>query len=425
MKKIIKSSYLSRVEGEGGIYIEIKDAKIAKLQLNIFEAPRFFESFLQGRHYNDAPDFTSRICGICPVAYLMSSVHAIEKIFKIELDESIRQLRRLFYASEWLSSHALHVYLLQGPDFYGAQSAWSDKNYIEIAKQGFAFKKLGNQITSVIGGRSIHPVSVKVGGFHKVPDKKDLVAFLPELEQAYEKSLASIKWSSELSFNGTQTEMEYISLRHHYDYPMNEGQVISNRGIDLSMERFLESIQEHQVSYSTSLHTGIKIGNTLTPYLTGPIARVNLNYDRLPHEILDVLKRSMIEIPIKNVQMGIIARSIEISYAIHEAIRIIKNYEKPSNQYKEFEPIAGKAMWITEAPRGMLIHHYDIDEKGYIKKCIIIPPTSQNLSHIERSIYNFIQSNIGEPADYLKSQCEKIIRSYDPCISCSTHIVYL
>ncbi len=423
MRKIIKTDYLSRVEGEGGIYVEIKDSKIVKLQLNIFEAPRFFESFLVGRHYNDAPDFTARICGICPVAYLMSSVHAIEKIFDAKIDEPIRQLRRLLYASEWLSSHALHVYLLHGPDFYGIESAWADKNYIEIAKRGLAFKNLGNRITSVIGGRSIHPVSVKVGGFYMAPDKKDLTGFLPELEKAFEDSLAGIKWASSLRFNVFETEMEYISLSHQCEYPMNEGKVISNKGIDLSMERFLDAVQEYQVSYSSSLHSGIKMGKTLSPYLTGPVARVNLNHDRLPEEILEVIKESGVKLPIKNLQMSIIARSIEISYAIYELLRTIKNYEKPEKPYAEFELRSGKAAWITEAPRGMLIHAYDLDEKGCIKKCTIIPPTSQNLFHIERSVYEFVQSNIAKPADYLKSECEKIIRSYDPCISCSTHVV--
>jgi coenzyme F420-reducing hydrogenase alpha subunit len=425
MRKIIKSDYLSRVEGEGGIYIEIKDSKIVKLQLNIFEAPRFFESFLVGRHYTDAPDFTARICGICPAAYLMSSVHAIEKIFGAAIDEPIRQLRRLLYASEWLSSHALHVYLLHGPDFYGIESAWADKNYIEIAKRGFAFKNLGNRITSVIGGRSVHPVSVRIGGFYMAPDKKDLTGFLPELEKALEDSLAGVKWASSLRFNVSETEMEYISLSHQHDYPMNEGKVLSNKGIDLSMERFLDFVQEYQVSYSTSLHSGIKMGKTLSPYLTGPVARVNLNHDKLPEEILEVIKQSGVKIPIKNLQMSIIARSIEISYAIYELLRIIKNYQKPEKPYTEFELRSGKAAWITEAPRGMLIHDYELDEKGFINKCIIIPPTSQNLFHIERSVYQFVQSNIGKPADYLKSECEKIIRSYDPCISCSTHVVML
>lgn len=425
MKKTIKSEYLSRVEGESGFIIEIKDGRIVKLQLNVFEAPRFFESFLIGRSYTDVPDFTSRICGICPVAYLMSSVHAIEKIFGIEIDDSIRSLRRLLYSSEWLSSHALHVYMLHGPDFYGIGSAWASRDYLEIAKRGLDFKKLGNQITSVIGGRSVHPVSIRVGGFYKFPDKGELKTLIPELESAYENSLDGIKWASGLNFDNNTSETEYVSLRHDADYPMSEGYVISNRGVALSMDAFLQNIQEYQVGYSTSLHAGIKRDNTLTQYLTGPISRVNLNYDRLPTEITQVIKESGIEIPIKNMQMGIIARSVEISYAIHEALRIIKSYEEPETPCKDFELRAGKATWITEAPRGILIHQYEIDEKGSVQKCVIVPPTSQNLFHIEKTVYQFVQANLDRTVDYLKRECEKIIRSYDPCISCAVHIVIL
>ncbi len=425
MKKTIKSEYLSRVEGEGGLAIEIVDGKIARLQMKIFEAPRFFESFLIGRSYTDVPDFTSRICGICPAAYLMSSVHPIEEIFEIEIDNSIRSLRRLLYASEWLSSHALHVYMLHGPDFYGIESAWASRDYLDIAKRGLDFKKLGNKITSIIGGRSVHPISVRIGGFYKLPDKGELKALILELENAYENSLEGIKWASGLDFKDMASDMEYVSLRHPNEYPMNEGFVVSNEGIEMQMSRFFDSIQEYQVDYSTSLHAAIKRDNTLTPYLTGPISRVNLNYDRLPPEISQIIKECAINIPIKNIQMGIIARSIEISYAIHEALRIIKSYEEPEMPCKDFSLQAGKATWITEAPRGMLIHHYELDEKGIVQKCVIIPPTTQNLFHIEKTIYQFVQANLDSPVDYLKRECEKIIRSYDPCISCATHVVIL
>lgn len=390
-----------------------------------YEAPRFFEAFLIGRSYADVADFTSRICGICPVAYLMSSAHAIEKIFGIEIDDSIQKIRRLLYASEWLSSHALHVYMLHGPDFYNLPNAWSSRDYLEIVKRGLGFKKLGNQISTVIGGRSVHPVSVRVGGFYKMPDKGELTAFLPELEAAYEESLKAIRWASNLNFNNIVSDTECVSLRHHNDYPMNDGYVVSSKGIDLQMNRFLDNIQEYQVDYSTSLQAGIKRDNTLTPYLTGPISRLNLNYDRLPSEITQTIKETGVNIPIQDMQMGIIARSIEISYTIFESLRIIKTYEKPERAHMDYDLQAGKAVWITEAPRGMLIHRYETDENGNIKSCRIVPPTSQNLLHIERSIYQFVQANLDRPADYLKTECEKIIRSYDPCISCATHIVFL
>lgn len=425
MKKIIKVDYLSRVEGEGGIVIEIKDGRIGRLHLNIFEAPRFFEAFLKGRPYSDVIDFVARICGICPVAYQMSAVHAIERIFGIEAEKPIKDLRRLLYCGEWIESHALHIYFLQGPDFYGLESAWASKEYIDVVKKGLNFKKIGNQIVSTIGGRSIHPVSVKVGGFFKMPKKKELTSMKDALQKAYEESLMGIKWSANLQFNDNSLDTEYVSLSHTDEYPMNYGHVISSKGMYVSIDRFLDNIQEYQVEYSTALHSGIKKDSIVSPYMVGPVSRLNLNHSRLPAEIKDVIKETGISLPITNTQMGIIARSIEMSYALYEAIKLIDEYEEIEKPFIDFAPMAGSAVWITEAPRGMLIHRYEFDDSGHVNSCSIIPPTSQNLRHIEKAIYFFVQNNIDMPADFIKKECEKIIRSYDPCISCSVHCLIL
>lgn len=425
MSKIIKVDYLSRVEGESGFIIEIENNKVHRLHLNVFEAPRFFESFLIGRPYYDAIDFTARICGICPVAYQMSSVHTIEKIFGIEVESPIKALRRLMYCSEWIESHSLHIYLLNGPDFYGIESAWASKDYLKITKKGLAFKRLGNNILALIGGRSIHPVSVRVGGFYKLPDRKSLKAILPEIEKAYEDTIKEIKWAAGLQFNNNSWDTEYVSLSHSDEYPMNYGSVSSNKGLNVSMEKFLTAIQEYQAEHSTSLHAGIKRDSSVSPYIVGPVSRLNLNYNKLPPEIKAAMKDAGISIPITNNQMSIIARTVELSYAFYEAMRIIKEYEEPERPFINFTSIAGEAVWITEAPRGILLHRYEVDDKGNIKACSIIPPTSQNLGHIEKDIYNFLQDNIDSSVDFIRKECEKIIRSYDPCISCSVHIMRL
>ncbi|GAB4422739.1 MAG: nickel-dependent hydrogenase large subunit [Thermodesulfovibrionales bacterium] len=423
VKRVIKVDYIPRVEGEGGIVIEIKDGAVLRLHMKVFEAPRFFESFLRGRPYSDAVDFTARICGICPVAYQMSSVHAIENIFGIEVDRPIRELRRLFYCGEWIESHALHVYLLQGPDFYGIESAWADKKYVTVAMRGLNLKKIGNQIITIIGGRAIHPISVRVGGFYRIPDKRQLTSILPELERAYGESLNGIKWASNLQFKDNPVDMEFVSLMHPDEYPMNEGRVVSNRGLDKTMDGFLECIQEYQVEYSTALHSGIKRDSSISPYIVGPISRLNLNHKKLPAEIKDIIRESGVTLPIRDTEMGIIARSIEIAYALYEAIRIIKDYEMPDRAFTDFEPKAGAATWITEAPRGILIHRYELSDKGDILDCKLIPPTSQNLGHIEKDLLHFIENNIGKPSDFLKKGSEKIVRGYDPCISCSVHLL--
>jgi coenzyme F420-reducing hydrogenase alpha subunit len=422
LNKVFKIGYLSRVEGESGITVRIKDGKIVKLQVDVFEAPRFFESFLKGRHYDDAIDFTARICGICPVAYQMSSVHAIEKVFGIEPGQSIRALRRLLYSGEWIESHALHIYFLQGPDFFDIESCWTSKEYLPIIKKGLEFKKLGNRILGMLGGRSVHPVSVRTGGFYKTPEKKELSLLLSDLERAYDNALGEIRWAAGLTLSDRSRETEYVSLQHTDEYPMNEGYVVSNKAINASMERFADEIREYQVNYSTSLDYGIEREEGITPYLVGPIARLNLNHEKLPQEIKDVIRESDISLPLNNTQMGIVARTVEMTYAFHEAIRIVRNYENPDRPFVYVEPKSGNATWITEAPRGILIHRYELDERGYIKRCSIIPPTSQNLGHIEKDLHYFIQNNLDKPLDFLKKESERIVRSYDPCISCSVHV---
>jgi sulfhydrogenase subunit alpha len=424
MKRLFKVDYLSRVEGETGITAEIQDGEIT-VRAGVFEAPRFFESFLRGRHYSDVADFTARICGICPVAYQMSAVHAFEKIFGVEVEEPIRELRRLLYCGEWIESHALHIYFLQGPDFCGAESAWSKKDYLPIAKRGLSFKKLGNRILTLLGGRPTHPVSVKVGGFSKLPKKNILLSILPDLQQAYQESLREVERTARLPFQNHTLDMECVSLCDPREYPMNHGNAISNSGINTPMAGFLAMVRESQVSHSNALHAKIRKDGRESPYLVGPISRVNLNAEKLPAEITTTMEKCGISLPIMNTRMGIIARSIELSYAFHEAMRIIRTYEAPPEPSVRFEPRKGEATWITEAPRGMLIHRYALDHEGYVKDCTLIPPTSQNLAQVERDLRYFIQSHIDKPVEFLKKESEKIVRSYDPCISCSVHVVVL
>lgn len=420
--KTIKTDYLCRVEGEAGLYARILEGRV-EAQFRVFEAPRFFESFLRGRPYQDIIDFTARICGICPVAYQMSSAHAIEKIFGVQVERPIRQLRRLFYAGEWIESHALHVYILNGPDFYGAASAWENRSYLPYAKQGLDFKRLGNRIMAVIGGRPVHPVSAKAGGFFKLPQKKELAALIGELEDACGQSLKAISWAAGLPFQSVPLDTEYVALRHPDEYPMNEGRVVSSHGLDVGMDTFQENIRQDQVAHSNALHWQMQKDGKLESYLVGPLARVNLNFDLLPKEIKDAIKKAGVEIPINNIEMGIVARCIEIAYAFHEAVRIIKEYEEPFSASAEVSPRAGTATWITEAPRGILIHRYTLEDKGRVTECHLIPPTAQNAAHIERTLHNYLERNSEKQTEALRKECERIIRAYDPCISCSVHLV--
>lgn len=421
--KVIRVHSLSRVEGEGGIVLEIRDGTAAQVKVTIFEAPRFFEGFLRGRSHADVPDFTARICGICPVAYQMSSVHAMEKIFGIRVDPSVRDLRRLLYCAEWIESHALHIYLLNGPDFYGLESAWASKDYLPVLTRGLRFKKLGNDLLALLGGRSVHPVSVCVGGLSKAPRKKDLLAFLPAVERAYEAALKEIAWAATLPFPEADLDTVWVSLVHDEEYPMNEGLMGCSQGSPMPMEDFLCAMQEFQVSSSTALHAGIRGEAGLQPYLVGPLSRLNLNAGRLPPAIGDAMKSSGMALPMKNTRMAIAARTVELAYALDEAARLIRRYEEPEKASVPYEPVSGEAVWITEAPRGSLLHRYRVDEAGCVESCTIIPPTSQNLAHMEKDLRLFVERHAHEASDWIRKEAEKIVRSYDPCISCAVHVI--
>lgn len=425
LKRLIRNARLARVEGECGFSIEIAEGNVSRLRLEVFEAPRFLEYLLRGRPCADVIDFTARVCGICAVAYQMTSAFAIEQILGISVPSPIRRLRRLMHLGEWISSHALHVYLLEGPDYFGADSWWSDRRYAEIAGRGLKFRSLGNDILALLGGRPVHPVSVKIGGFFRVPRRKELLGLLPELENAYDRALEGIAWASALLSpeRNTAPLMECVSLSPSDEYPLNEGRVASSRGLDLSAERFLAELREYQVDYSTSLHTGIGRGPDVSAYLVGPVARVNLNRERLPYELLEAVKEAGINMPFRYPGAGIVARSIEIAYAFHEALRIIENYEEPESPSSEYDIRAGSATWATEAPRGLLIQHFELDESGLVRNARIIPPTAQNIAHLELTVRRFVQDHLDSSSEFLKREVERIIRSYDPCISCAVHAV--
>jgi sulfhydrogenase subunit alpha len=421
--RTIKVDYLTRLEGEGALYLKIKDKELLDVQLRIFEPPRFFEAFLQGRHFTEAPDITARICGICPVAYQMSAVHSLERACGVEVNDAIKQLRRLLYCAEWIESHTLHIYMLHAPDFLGFPDAMSmAKKHREEVERGLRIKKAGNSLLAAIGGREVHPINVKLGGFYRCPDKGDLLSLVEELKWARDASIKSLEWVSTFHFPDFTIDYEFVSLCHSEEYPMNEGFLGSNRGLKVPTSAFEEEIQEVHMPHSTALHALRKDGSS---YLTGPMARFALNFECLSTKTKELAKEYKVLSPCTNPFRSIQVRCIEVFYALDEAIRIIENYKKPKEHAVEVKPRAGSGSAITEAPRGNLYHRYDIDEKGIIKYAKIVAPTSQNQRRIEEDLRILIKQQIDLGDDELTYNCEQAIRNYDPCISCSTHFLKL
>jgi coenzyme F420-reducing hydrogenase alpha subunit len=421
--KTIKVDTLARVEGEGGLLVKVSGRKVVEVKFNIFEPPRFFEAFLRGRMYSEAPDITARICGICPVAYQMSSVHAMENAFGVTVDGQLRALRRLLYCGEWIESHALHIFMLHAPDFLGyADAIQMAKDHGAVVQMALKLKKTGNELVNLIGGREIHPINVRVGGFYKLPTKKELDTLVEQLKWAVDSSLQTIKFVAKLPFPDFERPYEYVALHHGREYPFNEGRLISNKGLNIDVSEYENHFMEEHVSHSTALHSILKERGA---YFVGPLARFNLNFDKLTPAAQDAAKSAGIGKGTNNPFKSIIVRSVEMLYACEEALRIIKEYEMPEKAAVDIQPKAGIGYGCTEAPRGILYHRYRLDERGSILDAKIVPPTSQNQKTIEQDLREFIPPRLHLSQEKLTWQCEQAIRNYDPCISCSTHFLKL
>jgi coenzyme F420-reducing hydrogenase alpha subunit len=421
--KTLKVDYLARVEGEGGLLVKINGKKVTDVKFNIFEPPRFFEAFLRGRHFSEAPDITARICGICPVAYQMSSIHAMENALGITVDGQLRSLRRLLYCGEWIESHALHIFMLHAPDFLGyADAIQMAKDHGPVVQMALKIKKTGNDIVNLIGGREIHPINVRVGGFYKLPTKQELQTLVERLKWAVDACIQTVKFTAKLTFPNFERLYEYVALRHEKEYPLNEGRLVSNKGLDIDIREYENHFMEEHVSHSNALHSILKERGA---YFVGPLARYNLNFDKLTPTAKSVAKAAGIGKGTNNPFKGIIVRSVEMLYACEEALRIIKEYEEPEKSVVDIQPKPGIGYGCTEAPRGILYHRYRLDNKGIILDAKIVPPTSQNQKTIEQDLLEFIPPRLNLSREILTWQCEQAVRNYDPCISCATHFLKL
>ncbi len=434
--KSIKVDYIARVEGEGALTVKMKDGQVSDVKFRIFEPPRFFEAFLRGRKYSEAPDITARICGICPIAYQMSSVHAMENLFQVKVGGQLRELRRLLYCGEWIESHALHIYMLHAPDFLGYDDAIQlAGDHPDAVQRGLRLKKAGNDLVALLAGREIHPINVKVGGFYKLPDRKDFDGVLESLKRARDEAYETVIWTSKLSFPDFESDYEFVALSHPDEYPFNEGRLVSNMGLNIDIRDYELVFHESHVEYSNALQSTMKNPRTSDSqvsqdesrgaYLTGPLARFNLNFEKLSPIALKGAEEANIRPPVLNPFKSIVVRAIETLYACDEAIRIIENYDAPENSAVTFQVRPGFGFGCTEAPRGILYHRYLIGDDGLIKDAKIVPPTAQNQKMIESDLRNFVSSNIKMSKQDLTLRCEQVVRNYDPCISCATHFVRL
>ncbi len=424
-ERTIAVNYLARVEGEGALHVHIRDQTVEEVELRIFEPPRFFEAFLRGRAYSEAPDVTARICGICPVAYQMSACHAMERALGITVTGSLRDLRRLLYCGEWIESHALHIYLLHAPDFLGYPDAMRmARDHPEAVKRGLALKKAGNAIMRLLGGREIHPINVRVGGFYRCPSREELLELRPTVVDALSLAEATVQFVAGFDFPEVEEDYEFVSLRHPEEYPMNEGRIESSAGLSLDPDAFEGTFEEIQVPHSNALQS---IRKGAGSYLVGPMARYALNHDRLAGRAAGIVESVGLEPVVRNPYRSVVVRAVEVVFACEEALRLIDRYSPPERPWVEppsvDHPRRGAA--ATEAPRGLLYHRYDLGATGLIETARIVAPTSQNQKRIEDDLRHVVSRSLDLDVPALTAACEHAIRNHDPCISCATHFLSL
>ncbi|MCW1957597.1 MAG: Ni/Fe hydrogenase subunit alpha [Mycobacterium sp.] len=419
--RTLRVGALTRVEGEGALHVELRDGAAELVELNIYEPPRFFEAFLRGRTYTEPPDITARICGICPVAYQTSACNAIEDACGVRLEPELVALRRLLYCGEWIHSHVLHIYMLHAPDFLGAPDVITiAKTQRAAVERGLSLKKAGNRLQELIGGRSIHPVNVRVGGFYSVPTRADLKPMAEQLRRALDDALATVEWVSGFEFPDLRIEHEMLALTGDR-YPLEGGRIARSAGEPFPVSEFSDHLRETQVPHSTALHATLD-GQR---HLTGPLARYALNHDKLSPVARQAATAAGLGVECRNPFRSIVVRAVEVVYAVEEALRIIEDYERPARPFVAVEARPGVGHGVSEAPRGLLYHRYRIDESGLIAEADIVPPTAQNQAAIEEDLARVVVAGASLDDAALTTLCERAIRNYDPCISCATHFLTL
>jgi len=421
--RTLRVDYIARVEGESSLDLRIRDGKVERVRLSIFEPPRFFEALLRGRGFGEVLDIVARICGICPIAYQMSGVHAIEDALGIVVDPPTRVLRRLLYCGEWIESHALHIVMLHAPDFLGYPDGIAmARDHPDAVQRGLALKKAGNELLTLLGGRAIHPVNVRVGGFYRVPSRGEFAPVVESLKHARDLAVATLRWAATFSFPDFTHDYEFVALRHPDEYPMNVGRIVSSAGLDIAAADYETEFIQRQVPYSTALHSVL---GRRGAYLVGPMARYALNRDRLPAEVRALADEAGLGPTCRNPFRSILVRAVEVIYACGEALRLIADYEPPARAFVPAEPRASVGYACTEAPRGILYHRYRLDAEGTIVDARLVPPTSQNQSVIEEDLRQVATAGLDLDEDALKANCEQSIRNHDPCISCAAHFLTL
>jgi coenzyme F420-reducing hydrogenase alpha subunit len=430
----INVEYLTRVEGHGNIVINVKDGKLEKCQLEVIEAPRFFEAMVRGRSLFEVQHITSRICGICSTGHCMASVKATEDAIGYKVSEQTKLLRKLILHLETLDSHLLHAYFLVAPDALGVPSVLPlIKTHKEIVLRALRMKKRYSDMCDIMAGRHTHPISVCPRGWTKLPTKKELQTMKDIFLSLMGDLNATVDIFTTVKLPRFERETEYVALTMPGEYAFYEGDIATTDMKGTVKPRdYKEVVHEFHAAHSTAKHSK----NKRPSYMVGALARTNINFNKLNDEAKSVAKALNFKTPCYNPFMNTVAQVVELAHCTHDAVRIIDNFLKTGLDYndvvtswptdeelKNFKVSSGTGAGIVEVPRGMLVHEYKVSEKGIVQEANCCIPTNQNLANIDLDMKKLIPEVIDRSKEEITLLSEMMVRAYDPCISCSTHLL--
>ena len=422
----INVHHVTRVEGHGNIVVDMKNGVLQKAQLDIVEPPRFFEAMMKGRSFLEAAIITSRICGICSLGHQMTSLKATEAALGLEISEQTEILRKILVHGATFQSNVLHALFLAAPDFLNVGSVFPlVETHKEVVLAALRLKRLANDIGEVISGRAVHPITCVPGGFTRIPSEKELMDLREKLvKQGLPDADFALNVLASLADQIPQfeRETEYISLYNDKEYGLYDGDICSSDAGLLPVEKYLEVTNEFVVPHSTSKHAKFNRSS----YMVGALARFNNSHKLLRPAAKEAAAKLGLEAPNHNPYMITVAQMVEVIHCVDDTIELIdklldkglKN-EKPNQEITRY----GRGIAATEVPRGILFHDYTYNRQGMIEKANCIIPTGQNLANIDNDMKKLVPEIVEESKDDITKKLEMLVRAYDPCISCSVHML--
>ncbi|NCU32053.1 MAG: Ni/Fe hydrogenase subunit alpha [Candidatus Moranbacteria bacterium] len=418
----IKINHINKMEGHAGFMASVLKGDVKSAKLEVKEGVRLIEGILIGRHYSDMPIIAQRICGICPVVHNLTAIKSIEKAMRVSVSAETKELRKLLEWGQIVHSHALHLFFLSLADLLDIDNDLKlVEQYPEETKMAIKIREFGMELVKVIGGRVIHPLTNEVGGFKKVPTKEELEGLIEKGIETLETAEKLGRFFAGFKFPEFSRETEYVCLNSGRDYSIYEGDIVSNKGLKISVEKFENNFHELQKPNEVVKRVETRNRNS---YMVGAIARINNNYKKLTPRAENYLESLGYRMPDYNPFHNVSYQMVEIILAIEKSIGILKNLKDAHLENaltQKYQVREGVGVAAVEAPRGTLYYHVDIDNKGYIKNANIITPTAQALSHLENDIAQYLVEVKDLSEEKRTQKLRGFIRAYDPCISCAVH----